>query len=320
MMAVLMKTWLVRNTIVKLGSRGIHRMENEYFPTLVSTCWLKDHIAEKIKQPSNCRILDASWHLPQTKRNAALEFKESHIPGAQFFDIDECADKSRNLPHMIPSEKVFEDYVSNLGICNETHVIVYDNHPQFPMFSAQRVWLTFHAFGHKNVSVLEGGFQQWLSHGGAVTNEVEAVPKTQFKARFNSKLIKQMSDIMNNLKKPEFQLVDARPEGRYMGIIPEPRADTKPGCIPQSVNLPFMNMMDISERTMKSPEDLKRVFESAGVDLDKPVVFTCGSGTTACVLALASYLLGKQNFAIYDGSWTEWYRDAPSDLKLNVPK
>ncbi|KAI8797204.1 3-mercaptopyruvate sulfurtransferase [Biomphalaria glabrata] len=294
-------------------------MHRAYFPTLITVNWLKDLISQT-GVLSKYRILDASWHLPSAKRDAIKEFKEVHIPGAQFFDVDECADKSRNLPHMIPSVKVFEEYVNNLGINNDTHVIVYDNNAQFPLFSAQRVWMTFRSFGHEKVSILEGGLPKWIAENGPVTEKIETVPIGQYKSNFNSNLIKQMADIMNNLKNSEFQLVDARPEGRFKGIAPEPRDDTKPGCIPKSVNIPFMNTMNLNDRTMKSPEELRQLFQSAGVDLDKPVVFTCGSGTTACVLALASYLLGKENFAIYDGSWTEWYRDAPPELKLNVPQ
>ncbi|KAK0058916.1 3-mercaptopyruvate sulfurtransferase [Biomphalaria pfeifferi] len=293
-------------------------MEKSYFPTLVTVNWLKELVSKGGK--SAYRILDGSWHVPQAKRDAKKEFQEGHIPGALFFDIDECADKSRNLPHMMPSVKVFEEYVSNLGINNDTHVIVYDNNAQFPLFSAQRVWMTFRVLGHEKVSILEGGLPKWIAENGPVTDKIEVVPKGQYKGKFNSKMIKQMADIMNNLKSAEFQVVDARPECRFKGVAPEPRDDTKPGCIPQTINLPFMNTMNVKERSMKSPEELKKVFESAGVDLNKPVVFSCGSGTTACVLALASYLLGKENFSIYDGSWTEWYRDAPPELKLNVPQ
>lgn len=291
-------------------------MQKTLSSSLVTIKWMKDLLKAN---SSKYKILDASWHLPNTGRKAALEFTEKHIPGALFFDIDECADKATDLPHMIPSPEVMEDYVGSLGITNDTHVIVYDNNSQFPLFSAQRVWWTFRLFGHNQISILEGGLPKWIAEDGPVTKEVTPVLRENFKAKFNNHLVKSMDDIKRNLEKPEFQLVDARPEGRFKGISPEPRDDTKPGSIPNSLNIPFMSTMNLEERTMKSPEEIKKLFQDSGVDLDKPFVVSCGSGISACVLALAAHMIGKDDIAVYDGSWTEWYHRAPPHLKQNVP-
>ncbi|XP_005101342.1 3-mercaptopyruvate sulfurtransferase [Aplysia californica] len=283
---------------------------------LVSVKQLKDLVDST---SSNHRVLDASWHLPNTGKVAKAEYLEKHIPGALFFDIDDCADKTTSLPHMIPNAKGFEQYVGALGINNNTQVIVYDNHPQFGLFIAQRVWWMFRLFGHQNVSILEGGLPKWLSEGGAVTADVPDVQKEVFSAQFDEKLVKFYENIEKNIDSGEFQLVDARPDGRFKGIAPEPREDTKPGCIPNSLNVPFMACLNVDDRTVKTNEELEALFKSSGVDLTKPLAVTCGSGISSCVVALAAYLCGKEDVALYDGSWTEWYRRAPANLKKNVP-
>ncbi|GFN98344.1 sulfurtransferase [Plakobranchus ocellatus] len=285
--------------------------------TLVSVQWLKQKISSKI---NNFRLLDASWHLPNTGRDAKVEFAQNHIPGALFFDIDNCAVEDTDLPHMIPSAQVFENYVGGLGINNETHVVVYDNNPTFPLFSAQRVWWMLRLFGHENTSLLEGGLPKWLAEGGEVTQEVTPIQKQTFTAKFNPALIKYYGDIERNISASAFTLVDARPQGRFQGIAPEPRDDTKPGCIPGSKNIPFLALMNAEDRTVKRPEELKAIFQEAGIDIEKHFVVSCGSGISACILALAAHLCGNDDVAVYDGAWTEWYLRAPAELKLNVPK
>ncbi|XP_059142015.1 3-mercaptopyruvate sulfurtransferase-like [Physella acuta] len=284
---------------------------------LVSVKWLKEMM---VSSTLKFRILDGSWHLPISGRNAASEYKEQHIPGALFFDIDECADKSRNLPHMIPSPEFMEDYVGALGITNDTYIIVYDNNPQFPLFSAQRVWWMFRLFGHTKISILAGGLPEWVSADGQVTSDVIHVPREKFVAKFNKNLIKTMDEVEKNIENPEFILLDARPGGRFKGQAPEPHPDTKPGSIVGSINIPFMNTMNLEQRVMKSPEELKQLFEDAGVDLTKPIVASCGSGVSACILALAASIAGKDDVAIYDGAWTEWFHYGPAQFKLNVPE
>ncbi|GFR84732.1 sulfurtransferase [Elysia marginata] len=273
-------------------------------------------------KPGNHRILDASWHLPNTGRDAKTEYAESHIPGALFFDIEECVDKTTFVPHQIPSSDGFATYVSTLGINNETHITVYDNNPKFGFFSGQRVWWMFRLFGHNptKISLLEGGLPKWVSEGGEVTSKVTDDIQTQtYKASFDPTLVKNYEDIEKNVSSSEFTLVDARPSGRFQGVAPEPRDDTKPGCIPNSKNIPFYAVLN-DDRTMKSPEELKAIFQEEGIDINKPFVCSCGTGISACVLALAAHLCGNDNVAIYDGAWTEWYHRAPAKLKLNVPE
>ncbi|ESP04642.1 hypothetical protein LOTGIDRAFT_237288 [Lottia gigantea] len=270
-------------------------------PALVSIKWL----ADKIKAPpKDFRILDASWHLPNTGRNALKEYHEGHIPGALFFDIDGCADKTKSTAHMLPPAKDFEEYVGNLGINNNTHVIVYDNNAKFGVFSAQRVWWTFRVFGHETVSILEGGLPLWIQSGNPVTTAETPTPtKESFKSNFNENLVISIQQVETNIKEKKFQLVDARPNGRFEGVSPEPRADIKPGHILNSVNLPFTKVVDEATRHILPEEELKKLFNDAGVDLNKPITASCGSGISACTIALAAYICGKKDVAVYDGSW-----------------
>ncbi|KAK3601836.1 hypothetical protein CHS0354_041757 [Potamilus streckersoni] len=181
-------------------------------------------LASAIGQGSkNVRVLDASWYLPSMNRNPKEEFESTHIPGAQFFDIDDCCDKNSSFDHMLPSPREFENYVGRLGISNKTHVVVYDTNATFGIFSAQRVWWTFRVFGHDLVSVLDGGFSRWCSDGQPVTTEKFNYPFEKFEAKFRPHLIKAFPDIENNLKEKNFQLVDARATGRFNGTAPEPR-------------------------------------------------------------------------------------------------
>ncbi|XP_071107434.1 3-mercaptopyruvate sulfurtransferase-like isoform X1 [Haliotis cracherodii] len=284
---------------------------------LVSTKWL----AGSIISNSKCiRIIDASWHLPTSGRNGKLEFEQKHIPGAQFFDIDECANKSSPFGHMLPGPDEFEAYVGDLGIGNNTHVIVYDNNELFGLFSAQRVWWTFRVFGHAKVSVLDGGFPKWCRENNLTSSESRSVSINRFKANFNPAFVKSFGDVKRNIDDKQFQLVDARAPGRFQGISPEPRQNIKPGHIPGSINIPFMDVLDPDTKTMKTATELKQLFASANVDLSKPVTVSCGSGVSACCIALAAYQCGKEDVSIYDGSWTEWYlRALPSD-RANCPQ
>ncbi|XP_050393081.1 3-mercaptopyruvate sulfurtransferase [Patella vulgata] len=287
-------------------------------PALVSVKWLAERVASSCK---TIRIIDASWHLPNTGRNAREEYSKEHITGALFFDIDECANKSIPMSHMIPSPSQFEEYVGNLGVNNDTHVVVYDNNAKFGVFSAQRVWWTFRLFGYNAVSILEGGLPSWIAKGEAVTGEgTTPVQKQKFVSKFRPELVKNFEDIEENITKNAFQLVDARPNGRFIGKSPEPRADIKPGHIPNSRNLPFTKIMDQETRKVLDPAELKKLFDEVNVDLQKPIVASCGSGISACSIALAAYLCGKDDVAVYDGSWTEWYQRAKPEQKVDCPE
>ncbi|XP_076458887.1 3-mercaptopyruvate sulfurtransferase-like isoform X2 [Babylonia areolata] len=245
---------------------------------VVSVKWVADMLATR---PKNFRILDASWHLPNSKRNGRAEYAREHIPEASFFDIDMCADQeAKHLQHMLPKPEQFETYVGRMGINNDTHVVVYDNNDKFPLFSAQRVWWTFRVFGHENVSVMEGGLRQWRKENNRLTGVLPEVTKEKFTACFNAHLVKSFEDIeANQFHDKVYTLLDARPAGRFIGKAPEPRPGIKPGSIPGSCNLPFTELMDIDRQKFKSKEELLGIFEQLSIDLSKPVAVTCGSGS-----------------------------------------
>ncbi len=189
---------------------------------LVAARWLADAVKSNRVGP-NLRVLDASWYLPKLKRNPRAEFEKAHIPGASFFDIDECCDKSSKFDHMLPTESEFADYVGNLGIGNNTHVVVYDS-SDFGSFAAPRVWWMFRVFGHNSVSVLDGGFNNWLKEGHAVTERYSKSERAEFNiVSFNKSWVKTYEDVLDNMKTNAFQLVDARVNGRFRGVEPEPR-------------------------------------------------------------------------------------------------
>ena len=185
---------------------------------LVSVEWL-----QAARQQPDLRIIDGSWHMPAWKRDPLKEYKESHIPGALYFDLDACADLSAPLPHTLPSKETFADYVANLGINNSTRVVVYDNNAQFGGFSAQRVWWMFRVFGHDKVSVLNGGFVKWVEAGLETTAEVTSVDRQPYTADYRAGLVRHLADVEDNVKTQKCALLDARSKGRFDGTMPEPR-------------------------------------------------------------------------------------------------
>ncbi|XP_006890216.1 PREDICTED: thiosulfate sulfurtransferase [Elephantulus edwardii] len=284
------------------------------YRALVSTKWLAESIRAGKLGPG-LRVLDASWYSPGT-RDARKEYMERHVPGASFFDIEECRDKSSPYEMMLPSEAHFANYVGHLGISNSTHVVVYDG-DQLGSFYAPRVWWMFRVFGHRTVSVLNGGFRNWLKEGHPVTSEPSNPEPATFKATLDPSLLKTYEQMMENLKSKRFQMVDSRAEGRYLGTEPEP--DTKDlgsGHIRGCLNMPFMDFLT-EEGFEKSPEELRAMFKAKKVDLTQPLIATCRKGVTACHIALAAYLCGKADVAIYDGSWSEWFRRAPAETRVS---
>ncbi|KAL4658104.1 3-mercaptopyruvate sulfurtransferase-like [Arapaima gigas] len=274
---------------------------------VVGARWLADAVKGGRLGPA-LRLLDASWHLPKTGRNALLEFRERHIPGASFFDIDECCDKTSPFDHMLPAEHEFAEYVSQLGIDNNTHVVVYDA-SDVGSYSAPRVWWMFRVFGHGAVSVLDGGLKNWLREGHPLTAELSKPEPAVFTARLNRSWVKTYEDVLNNVDSKEVQVVDARSAGRFRGVEPEPRDHIEPGHIPGSLNMPYTSFLDEFGRE-KTAEQLAGLFRDARVDLSKPFWATCGSGVTACHIVLAAYLCGHSGISVYDGSWAEWYTRA----------
>lgn len=284
---------------------------------MASAKWLAEKIGDSGLRPL-FRVLDASWYLPQANRNPLQEFQKQHIPGALFFDLDECVDHSSSYEHMLPNAKQFAEYVGNLGITRQTHVTVYDC-SDLGSFSAPRVWWMFRVFGHHNVSVLNGGFRNWLKEGYPVTADFVCPAPTNFEATLNASWIKTFEDMEQNLNTNEFKVVDARAEGRFKGIQPEPRQDIEPGHIPGSLNMPFSSFLTESG-TMKSEEELRIMFQEKNVDLCKPLVVTCGSGVTACQIALAACLCGKEDTMVYDGAWCEWFIRAKPEAIISEGK
>ncbi|MET4807269.1 3-mercaptopyruvate sulfurtransferase [Limibacillus sp. MBR-115] len=270
---------------------------------LVSVAWLSEHL-----QAPDVRIVDASYFLPAEKRDAQAEFEEAHIPGAVFFDIDEIKDDNSDLPHMLPSPEKFSSRVRNLGLGDGNRIVVYD---RLGMRSSPRVWWTFKVFGHSDVTVLDGGLPKWQAEGKPVESGPMRLPGPRhFTARKNSFLVKDKDQMMRNLESQRFQVVDARSRGRFDGSEPELWPGRRSGHIPGSLNLPFTDVIDSASGVLLPNHLLLEHIEKAGIDLSKPIVTTCGSGITASVLALALHEIGHKDFAVYDGSWSEWGLDS----------
>lgn len=264
---------------------------------LVSAAWL----AERLDAP-DIRILDATTFLPGDPRNAKAMFAERRIPGAIFFDIEEIADHSTDLPHMLPRPEMFASRMRKLGVGDGARVVVYDNQG---LFSAARVWWTFRVMGHEDVSVLDGGFPAWERAG----YDVETTPPMQrqerhFTARFRADLVRNLEDVQRVLNRGD-TVLDARPAARFRAEAPEPRPGLRSGHMPGARNVPASALTD-ADGMMLPPAMLSKVFSEAGVDTDKPAVCSCGSGVTAAIVALALARLGRWDAAIYDGSWAEW--------------
>ena len=265
--------------------------------TLVSTQWLDAHL----KDP-DLRVLDASWYLPGSKRDPFAEYQAAHIPGARFFDLDDVSDHRSDLPHMVPPVEKFMSRMRAIGVGDGHQIVVYDGSG---LFSAPRVWWLFKLMGQMDIAVLDGGFPKWQAEGHPVEDLPPILRDRHMMVRRQNQMVKDVTQVSAASKLGESEIVDARSPGRFYGKDPEPRPGLRAGHIPGSKNVFYKDLLKADD-TMKSPDEMRQVFLEAGVDLDKPVITSCGSGVTAAILSLGLTRMGKTDHSLYDGSWTEW--------------
>jgi len=267
--------------------------------SLVETDWLEKNLT-KVK------IIDCSWHMPQTQRNGYEEYKSLHIPNAIFFDLDENSRKDTTLPHMLVDQMQWDIIISSMGIQKNDEIVIYDNSD---VISSCRGWFNFIYYGHdpKLVNVLNGGLRKWLKEKKKVTDKISDIIKSDYKSVERKDLVRNKKAINQNIQEKKFILIDARSKERFDGQVPEPRKGLRSGSIKNSFCIPFNDCLN-NNKTFKNKDELQKVFETSFKNVEqKNIVFSCGSGVTACVLALAYSLINDKYLpCIYDGSWAEY--------------
>ena len=269
---------------------------------LVSTDWLAQHLGEP-----GLVVVDASWYLAAMNRNGRAEYEAGHIPGAVFWDLDELSDHSSPLPHMLPPLADLARGIGALGIGNGDRVVVYDG--SGTNLSAARAWWTLRLLGHEAVAVLDGGLKRWRAEGRPVQSGRARWEPKAFHVRPRPELVRDHAETRAAMESGSAGILDARSSGRFAGTEPEPRPGLRGGHIPGARSVPFAELTG-PDGTMLPPEEIRRRFAAAGSDLARPIILSCGSGVTACVLALGLEVAGHRDYAVYDGSWSEWGREA----------
>jgi thiosulfate/3-mercaptopyruvate sulfurtransferase len=279
---------------------------------LVSTAWLADRLSTP-----GLQVVDASWYLPTSGRDARAEYLAGHLPGAVFFDLDAISDPGSPLPHMLPPPRQFAEQVGALGIGDQDEVVVYDG--SGANLSAARVWWMFRAFGHERVAVLDGGLPKWRTEGRPVEPGAVLPPTARFTPRaVATGVVRDLASVRGALLSGEAQVVDMRSAGRFAGTEPEPRPGLRGGHIPGSRSLPYTELVG-ADGTLLPPDALRRRIAAAGVDPARPIVATCGSGVSACALIHALHSLGHRQASLYDGAWAEWGARDDTPVERGAP-
>ena len=264
-----------------------------------------DALAAQIESRMDLVVLDGTWHLPNAGRNPKAEYLDGHIPGAQFFDIDGVSDRNSDLPHMLPDEESFAAAASNLGVWNDSPIVVYDS---YGLFSAARVWWSFRVMGHRDVKVLDGGLPAWTAAGHKTHSGQEEASIGSYTANIQANRIADGEDVLAITNDRSMAILDARPKDRFDGTAPEPRKGMRSGHMPGATNVFFKSLLT-EEGCLKDKESLRATFEGAGFTPGDPAITSCGSGVTAAILTLALAELGQDDIRLYDGSWAEWGAD-----------
>ena len=273
--------------------------------SLVSTDWLAEHLGEP-----DLVVVDSSWHMPSSGRSGRAEYLAAHIPGARFLDIDDVADPSSPLPHMLPSAAAFGAAMERIGVGRDDRVVVYDNSPTR---NAARGWFMLRHFGARRVAILDGGFEKWTAEGRPTEGGEPPTRAARFEAAEQPDEVVTKQQILSGAVLTP--ILDARGQDRFEGSAPDPRPGVEPGHIPGACNLPFAALYN-PDGTFHSPDELRRLFAAADIDPTRPFVASCGSGVTANSLIFAAHLLGHDGNRLYDGSWSEWGADPATPKAL----
>jgi len=280
--------------------------------SLVSVDWLAGEIGA-----CDLRIVDASKHLPEAGRDARAEYEDGHIPGAVFMNLDDLVDPAAPIENTLPLPDGFASRMEALGIGDGSRIVLYDDSA---VKTSARAWFMLRMFGAHHVAILDGGLQAWIAAGQPLDKGVETRRHRHFTAWSDPAQVRSKAQVLANIASKAEQVIDARGAPRFTGAVPESRPGLASGHIPGSLNVPYTALYN-SDGTFKSPADLRAVFAAAGVDFSRPVITSCGSGVTACVVAFALHLIGKDDVALYDGSWSEWGADPalPKAVGAAVP-